>query len=145
VSPRRKADRQQMSLLDVLDRNRRVGPELKEALVQDLKSSRWSREQVADRLTALLGREITQFIIDGWTSQTKDNYRFPAEYLAAWVQATGEYGALHLVVESCGARVVVPELVERRLVKVEAERRRLADEEKQLSALLDAARVTRRS
>ena len=50
---------------------------------------------------------------------------------------------------SCGfgraAQAVVPELVERRLVKVEAERRRLADEEKQLSALLDAARVTRRS
>jgi hypothetical protein len=131
----------QLSLLDVLERldqGRQVGAELKAALARDLTQSRFPRDQVAARLTVLLGRSVTVAILDTWTAPSKDQHRFPLEYLPAWCEATEQLGALRSVVAACGCRLVVPDQVRRDLVQVEQERRRLQVRSRTLAAVVEA-------
>ncbi len=59
---------------------------VKRALLEDLKASPYSIEEIAFRLSARVGRHITVVMVDAWVSTTKAN-RFPAELLPAWTAA----------------------------------------------------------
>lgn len=137
MSSRRPAppDRRQLDLFELLEQARAFGPDLKEALTADLAASPHSREQVAERMTALLDTTITHAQLDAWTAPTKTQHRFPTEYLPAFVRATGQLRALELLGQACGARVVVPERVEAELADVEAKERELSERRKELRAL----------
>lgn len=75
-----------------------LGLAIKRAMVLDLKQCRWSREQVAQELAAIIGRHITVAQIDAWTAETHI-HRLPAECVAAWVRLTGSRRVLELI---CG-------------------------------------------
>lgn len=131
----------QLSLLDLIDRvdrARSVAGDLRRALVEDLKASRYPRDQVAGRMGRLLERDITQAQLDAWTATSHVQHRFPVEYLPAFVESTGEWRTLRLVVEACGGRLVVPELVRRELGEVEIEQKRLAQRGRVLRVLVEA-------
>ncbi|MBM4395605.1 MAG: hypothetical protein FJ087_07940 [Deltaproteobacteria bacterium] len=131
----------QLSLLEQIaqvDRARSLPVEIKAALAEDLRRSRYPRDQVADRMAALLAREITQAMLDAWTAPSKPEHRFPTEYLPAFVHATEEHRTLRLLADACGCRVFVPELVRRDLVRVEEEQRRLAQRGRVLRVLVEA-------
>lgn len=133
-------EHRQMGLFDLVAQARAFGPALKDALTADLSASPRSREQVADAMSLLLGRPVSLFMLDAWTAQTKEGHRFPAEYLPAFAQAAEQIGAVELLAHACGGRLVVPGEVARRLAQVEAERKRLADEEKVLRALVEGVK-----
>jgi hypothetical protein len=61
---------------------------LRSALAAAIRSSRFSRGEIAERLTRLLRRPpehpITTYIIDSWTSETKERVKFPAAWAAAF-------------------------------------------------------------
>lgn len=72
---------------------------IKRALAEDLRSSRWSRAEVAEKLSRLAGRPITEHHIDAFAADSKAGYRFPAELVGAWVQVLGSRRLLDLI---CG-------------------------------------------
>lgn len=71
-----------------------IRTQFKAALANDLKHAHdeqgreLSRAQVAARMSDLLGEEISQTTIDNWTAPSHP-HRMPADYLPAWVTATG--------------------------------------------------------
>ncbi|MDH3976449.1 MAG: hypothetical protein OEV42_19465 [Deltaproteobacteria bacterium] len=58
-------------------------------LVSDiLKGCRWSRYEVAAKMSELTGDSITKEMLDSWTAESKQRHRFPAEYVPAFCAAT---------------------------------------------------------
>jgi len=125
-------------LVSTIDRFLALPGQIKAALTEDLTRSPFRRDQVAGRMTTLLGTTITVAQLDAWTAPTKVLHRFPLEYLPAFVEATGETRALRVAALACGCRVWRPEDVKRELAQVEEERRRLAGRARTLSVLVEA-------
>lgn len=71
------------------------------AAAKDLRECRWSREEVAERLSFLLARKITVAQIDALIAESKP-HRFPAEWIPAWVKITGSARLLALLCEESG-------------------------------------------
>ena len=74
---------------------------VKRAAAQDLKECRWSREEVAEGLSRLIGRPISLAQIDAMLAETKQ-HRLPAEWIPAWARVTGSTRILALVCAECG-------------------------------------------
>jgi hypothetical protein len=74
---------------------------IKTAAALDLKECRWSREQVAEGLSVMLDRSVTQAQIDAVTSETHP-HNFHAAWLPAWVRITGSRRLLDLVCAAAG-------------------------------------------
>jgi hypothetical protein len=66
-----------------------IDAEFRAALSEDIKGCPQSRYQIAARMSELLGREITKSQLDNWTAESHEPHRMPAQYLAAFVLATG--------------------------------------------------------
>jgi hypothetical protein len=111
--------------------------DLKRALVQDIKECRWSREQIADGMSKLLGYSVSRAQIDAIVAETH-RQRLGAEWVPAWVQVTGSTRVLELVCLHSGlylaneidhnlAQIARMELTKKRLSRdIDALRKRLA-------------------
>jgi len=97
---------------------------VKRAAVEDLRECRWSREQVAEGLTRLVGREVSIAQLDAMLAESK-THRLPVEWVPAWVRVTGSRRLLELLVAECGmwlADEVEHDLAEIGRLKIEAEK-----------------------
>lgn len=138
-------DSKQWSLFDVMDRvqaerkmkssGRRPGQgelniqnRLRLALCRAIKGCSLSRWEIAGQMSDLLDVEISKNQLDSWTAESKEGYRFPAEYLAAFCCAVGSFEPLEIISEAAGAYVVPGEDALR------AEIRKIEEEEKKLRA-----------
>ena len=65
-----------------------------EALVRAFDMCPLSRDKAAEELTRLTCDQISVHHINNWCSQSKGQWRFPLEYLAAVIEVTGDDGAL---------------------------------------------------
>jgi hypothetical protein len=74
---------------------------VKRTLARDIKESRWSREEIASRIAMLTGKAVSVATLDAMVADSKDN-RFPAEWVPAWVAATGSRHILDLLVNEAG-------------------------------------------
>lgn len=88
--------------------------ELRAALTRAVKETPKRRAEIAAEMTDLVfgeigETEITKAQIDAWTAGSKIEWRFPLQYLPAFVQATGAVWLLDLVAGKCGCRVLVGE------------------------------------
>jgi len=61
-----------------------------------------SRWEIAGRMSMYLGTEITKYMLDTWTAESKEHHRLPAEYLAAFCCAVDSYDLLSLIAETAG-------------------------------------------
>jgi len=61
-----------------------------------------SRWEIAGRMSALVNQEITKYMLDTWTAESKEYHRFPAEYMPAFCQAVGSYEPLRFLAEKAG-------------------------------------------
>jgi hypothetical protein len=128
----------QLGLFDavaVLDHARAFPSRLKAMLAEDLAHSPFRRDQVAARMSTLLGVTITVAQLDAYTAQTKQLHRLPLEYVPAFCESCRQFGALRLVAEECGCRLWRPADARQELDQVVEERRRLAERERSLRAL----------
>lgn len=73
-----------------------IDTELRHALSEDIKHAlvpctgqELSRYDVAARMSELVGHEIKKSQLDNWTAEAHEKHRFPAQYLPAFVIATG--------------------------------------------------------
>lgn len=83
-----------------------IAAAIRACLTRCIKQTKYSRWQIAARMSEMLDREITKYQLDAWTAGTKDGHRFPLEYLPAFVQATGSFHILKLVAAYCGGDFV---------------------------------------
>jgi hypothetical protein len=78
---------------------------LKRALNIIVKKSAYSREQIAEMMTAVTGRPVTKTTIDSWTGAARPN-QFPAHLIPAFCVVTGSTELLELLAEPCGVRTM---------------------------------------
>lgn len=65
-----------------------------------------TREQVAERMTAYLGKPVSKNMIDAYASQAREEHGISAERLQALCHATGDRRLLNLLAEPFGWAVV---------------------------------------
>ncbi len=97
---------------------------VKRAAAQDLAECRWSREQIAEALSKLVGRDVSLAQIDAITAETK-NHRMPAEWVPAWVRVTGSRRLLELLCAESGmwlADAIEHDLAELARAQIQSER-----------------------
>jgi hypothetical protein len=75
-------------------------------LTAAIKASSLSREQIAERMAYITGREITVPMLDTFTADSKRQHRFPLAWLTAFCAVTGDHRLLALIVEKAGFRMV---------------------------------------
>jgi hypothetical protein len=90
-----------------------VGDRLRLALVNAIRECGLSRWEITGKRSHLLSCEVSKFMLDAWTAESKDGHRFPAEYLPAFCIATGSRRPLEVVAEASGVSVRDGEDVQR--------------------------------
>lgn len=75
--------------------------EVKRMAAADLKACRFSRTEVAEKLSEMMHRPVSEDMINAVTSETKTN-RMPAEWLSAWTEITGSTRILALLCRRAG-------------------------------------------
>ena len=76
---------------------------VRKVLQQDLAECRFSRDEVARRLSVRMGR-ISVAIIDAYVAHSKP-HRFPAELIPAWIEVTGSRRILDLLCGEVGLSI----------------------------------------
>lgn len=112
-----------------------VSARIRGALKEALKRSPRSRHHVAADMAESLQREITKSMLDAWTAPSHESqgHRFPAEYLPAFIAATGCTQLLDTIADACGGSFVPgPELVDLELGRLASQERRLRERRKTL-------------
>jgi hypothetical protein len=75
-------------------------------LVEAIRACDKSRAQIAEEMSFLVGREITERMLNGFTAESKDDYRFPSELERAFCTVTGDNRLLISKVERHGLYVI---------------------------------------
>jgi len=92
-----------------------------------------NRYDVAARMSELVGHDITKAQIDAWTAQSKEGWRFPFEYAAAFEAACDSHRLQQLLGRKRGSRILVGrEALHAELGKVREQRLELAARERAL-------------
>jgi len=68
-----------------------------------------SRDDVAEAMTTRLGRRVSKTQLDQWSAPSQDDRRIPVDALRALGLVTGDWRALHVLVEGCGFKALTPE------------------------------------
>ncbi len=97
---------------------------VKRTLALDIRECRWSREEIALRISVLTGKPCSISTLDAMIAESKD-HRFPAEWVAAWVTATGSRRLLDLLCEEAGyyvADMTMRDLAELARLRIESKK-----------------------
>jgi hypothetical protein len=78
---------------------------VREALKIALSGCVLSREVIAEEMSRLTGESITVHHLNNWTSESKVEWRFPLEYLTAFITVTGDAGVVDAVL--CSTRLAL--------------------------------------
>ena len=78
-----------------------ISTKTRSALNAAIKQSPLSRHLIAGRMSELLDRDITKAMLDSWTADSKDGWKFPAEYIPAFCMATEDVSMLDLLCSEC--------------------------------------------
>jgi len=82
---------------------------LREALSDALKHCDKDRWQVAAEMSRLTGREISKYMLDAYTAESRTDHNFPFRYAAAFEVVTGSYCLAQLLAQARGCQVLVGE------------------------------------
>jgi hypothetical protein len=107
--------------------------ELRHCLSEALKRTEKSRYQVAAEMSELTGLEITKSMLDTWTAESKQLWRFPFEYAAAFEVACETTCLQELLGRKRGSRILVgEETLLAELGRINHVRAELAKQERQI-------------
>jgi hypothetical protein len=110
-----------------------VGQQIRQFLSAALKNTAIKRWEVAGRMSEYTGAEISESMLNAWTAESKEGYRFPLEYLPAFCWATGDYDLLEIVTKACGCYIVKSEEVALlELARLEQAERTIQNRKKQV-------------
>jgi len=114
-----------------------VGIALRHLLSDLLKASPLSRFEIAARMSELTGSEITKNQLDSWTAESRQEWRFPLEYLPALEVTLETHSITAWLADLRGARLSVGrDALEAQLGRIGRMKDDLARQEKALKKLL---------
>lgn len=144
-----RSDSYQIDFLNVLDRFNRsncsectpgcfdISKSIRAIITDSLKHTSLSRHQVAARMSELLGREITKAQLDAFSAESKENHRFPLEYLPAFVEATGDRSLIRFIAEKCmGYYIENADALHLELGRIHEQEKVLKDRKRAISSVL---------
>lgn len=110
---RKRIDNRQQSLFSLLKKSQELRQQISEgslnvreklrlACCAAIKQCSLSRWEIAGQMSHLLGVEITKYMIDAWTAESKNGHRMPGEYVPAFCKVTGSLEPLHVLAEAAG-------------------------------------------
>lgn len=67
------------------------------------------RAEIAERMTAKLGRDISKANLDQWTAPSTPDRRMHIDALKAVCEVTGDFRLMHYFAEACGFKLLTPE------------------------------------
>jgi len=79
---------------------------IRAVLTEVIRACGKSRAQIADEMSYLVGREVTERMLNGFTAESKEDYRWPAELDRAFCAVTGDTRLLTCRVELHGMHVI---------------------------------------
>ena len=116
-----------------------IGSRLRVVLSELLKESPLSRFQVAARMSELLGMELSKHQLDAWTAESRDAWRFPFEYAAAFEAACDTHALTELLAALRGSIVLIGEdALQAELGSLEMAEARIRARKRALKQLLGA-------
>ena len=96
--------------------------QLQGTITECIKRCPLSRWEIAGRMSTLLNHDISKYMLDTWTAESKEYHRFPAEYLPAFCHAVGSHEPLRLLAEKAGAFILPgPDALRSEIQKIEQE------------------------
>ncbi|WP_035218577.1 hypothetical protein [Desulfatibacillum aliphaticivorans] len=118
-----------------------VREKLRISIKHALKQCPLSRVQVAGEMSHLLGDvEISRYMLDTWTAESKEGHRFPAEYLPAFCRVTDNTEPLELLAEASGCFAMPgQDALRAQMQKIEEEIKRLSSQKRTMSVLIKTA------
>lgn len=137
----------QLSLFDLLQAIERPAPKgpgslawglrIREALSEILRRCPKSRHLIAAEMSELTGEEITKTRLDSWTAESREDHRFPAQYLPALAYVTGDASLLRELARSVDLMVIESrEMLIHQLGEISERKKVLQEEERQIRAVL---------
>jgi hypothetical protein len=79
---------------------------VQEALKRTLRDCQLSREEIADEMSRLVSEKITVNHIANWTAESKNGWRMPLEYAAAFFVITGDDGVVKAALSGSGIGIM---------------------------------------
>lgn len=80
---------------------------LRMALSDSLKHADADRWAVAAEMSRLTGREISKYMLDAYTAESRSDHNFPFRYAAAFEVATSSYCLTNMLAKARGCKVLV--------------------------------------
>lgn len=88
-------------------------------------------------MSHLVGQEISKYMLDAWTAESKDGHRMPAEFLPAFCLVTEDRRPLGLLAENAGLFALPgPDALRSEIRKLEEEERRIKQERRKREMFL---------
>jgi hypothetical protein len=110
---------------------------VREAINDAISGCSKKRYQIAAEMSELLDLEITKTMLDAWTASSKDGYRFPLEYAAAFCKVTGCNRILEIVCRPVGIYALDgPDALRSQLQRMQDERKKISAQEKELTKMI---------
>lgn len=82
---------------------------VREALAETIRTSDMARADIAARMSALSGRQVSEHMLNAWTAPSRTSWRFPLALAPAFEVATSSYSLLERLAAWRGCRVLVGE------------------------------------
>ena len=84
-----------------------TGKELKHLLSKALKQTSKSRYEICARMSELIGNDISISMLNAWTAESREAWRFPLEYAAAFEVVCDTYCITEFLARKRGCKVYV--------------------------------------
>jgi hypothetical protein len=106
------------------------------AVADALHGDERSREEIAARMSELLGEDVSRAMLDAYASPAREEHKVPMSRLLALIAVTDRHDLLDRLLRPVGAAVLVGEEVhtarlghlDRQISKLQEERRRIASQ-----------------
>jgi hypothetical protein len=114
------------------ERDLNVGNDIRVYLRRAIKQSKYSREQICERMSLLTGKNITKAQLDSWTAESKKAHNFSATYLPPFVIASGDTELLDFLCKESGGLFIKPDKLKKELFEIEREIEKLEIRRKEI-------------
>lgn len=85
----------------------KIGLSLRKFLAETVRDSEFTREEIVEKMSELIGTRITLPMLNRWVAYSSEEWRFPLEYLPALEVALNSHAILQFIAEMRGCRLLV--------------------------------------
>jgi hypothetical protein len=88
------------------DRNFAIDAQIRRAMKEAIRNCDKSRVIIAAEITELVGVNISEHQLNAWTAASKNDYKMPIAYAAAFCEVTGDIRLVGILAQALGVKVV---------------------------------------